>query len=148
MSLSFQPFLDGYYDAAPQLQRHVYRRSEAEFARWDRFKDAITTPEQVVAWQEQIRSRAIAGLGGLPEGGTPLEPEITGRLAGAGFDVEKVIFQSLPSFFVTANLYLPHGLTGPTGAVVFVCGHGEQAKAWPQYQAVCQRFARNGLVVL
>ena len=148
MSLSFQPFLDGYYDAAPQLQQHVYRRSEAQFARWDRFKDAITTPDQVVAWQEQVRAQAIAGLGGLPEGGTPLEPEITGSLAGAGFDVEKVIYQSLPDFFVTANLYLPRDLSGPTGAVVFVCGHGEQAKAWPQYQAVCQRLVRNGLVVL
>ncbi|HEX5414668.1 MAG TPA: acetylxylan esterase [Chloroflexota bacterium] len=148
MSLSFQPFLDGYYDAAPQLQRHVYRRSEAEFARWDGFKDAIATPEQVIAWQERVRAAALAGLGGLPDGDTPLEPEITGRLSGPGFEVEKVIFQSLPGFFVTANLYLPAGLSAPSGAVVFVCGHGENAKAWPQYQAVCQRFVRNGLVVL
>jgi cephalosporin-C deacetylase-like acetyl esterase len=75
-------------------------------------------------------------------------PEVVGRLAGDGFDVEKVIFQSLPRVYVTANLYVPRGLAGPTGAVLFVCGHAEEAKTYPLYQAVCQRLARNGLVVL
>ncbi|HEV7215565.1 MAG TPA: acetylxylan esterase, partial [Chloroflexota bacterium] len=65
-----------------------------------------------------------------------------------GFSIEKVIFQSQPEVYVTANLYLPARLSGPTGAVVFACGHGETAKAHPTYQAVCQRLARNGLVAL
>jgi len=148
MTLGFQPYLDGYYDASLQLQMQVYRRSEAEFAHWDRMKDGIATPADVVAWQERLRAQVLVGLGGLPENGTPLESEVTGRLAGPGFEIEKVIFQSLPRVYVTANLYLPSGLTAPTGAVVFTCGHGEAAKGWPSYQAVCQRLARNGLIVL
>jgi len=146
--LGFRPYLDGFYDVAIQLQQHVYRRSEAQFERWEREKDALATPEQVVAWQQHVRAQALAALGGLPDDRTPLDAQHLGTLRGDGVDVEKVIFQSLPGVYVTANLYLPRGLTGPTGAVLFVCGHAEPAKAYPEYQAVCQRLARNGLIAL
>lgn len=146
--LGFRPFLDGYYDAGLDVQRHVYRRSQEQFAQWEAHKDGLTTVGAVRDWQQHLRERTLAGLGGLPPDGTPLLPERRGTRHGAGFDVELVIFQSLPQVYVTANLYRPHGLSRPTGAVLFVCGHGLEAKAHPTYQAVCQRLARNGLVVL
>lgn len=146
--LGFRPCLDGYYDAAIQLQMHVYRRSEEQFQRWERHKDGLQTPAQIAEWQAHVRRQALAALGGLPPADTPLAPEVVGRLDGDGFAVEKVVFQSLPDVFVTGSLYLPRGLDAPTGAVLFVCGHAEQAKAYPLYQAVCQRLARNGLVAL
>ena len=147
-TLGFRPYLDGFYDASVQLQMHIYRRSEAEFERWERHKDTLTTPAEVRAWQAHCRERALAAIGGLPPDDTPLEPEQLGTVRGDGFLVEKVIFQSLPGAYVTANLYLPRGLRDRTGAVLFLCGHAEEAKAYPHYQAVCQRLARNGLVVL
>jgi len=148
LHLGFGPCLDGYYDASIQLQMHVYRRSEELFQRWERHKDGLLTPAQVAEWQAHVRAHALASIGGLPPGDTPLEPERLGTVRGDGFDVEKVIFQSLPQVYVTANLYLPRNLAGRTGAVLFVCGHAELAKAYPRYQAVCQRLARNGLVAL
>jgi cephalosporin-C deacetylase-like acetyl esterase len=146
--LGFQPYLDGFYDASVQLQLHVYRRSEEQFARWERYKDGLVDVQQVVAWQQQVREYARASIGGLPDDQGPLDAEHVGTIAGDGFDVEKIIFQSLPRVYVTANLYLPRGLTGRTGAVLFLCGHAEAAKAYPEYQAVCQGLVRNGLVVL
>ncbi len=146
--LGFQPYLDGFYDASVQLQLHVYRRSEELFTRWERHKDGLTDAQQVTAWQQQVRAYALAAIGGLPDDCGPLDAEHVGTIAGDGFDVEKVIFQSLPRVYVTANLYLPRGVVGPTGAVVFLCGHAEAAKTYPEYQAACQRLARNGLVVL
>ncbi|HUX86841.1 MAG TPA: hypothetical protein VMW65_07550, partial [Chloroflexota bacterium] len=148
VSLGFRPYLDGYYDASLQLQMHVYRRSEALFQHFDRLKDAIDTPEKALAWQAQVRRQSLATFGGLPDEQTPLEPERLGTVHGAGFDIEKIIFQSMPRVYVTANLYLLRDLNRPTGTVLFVCGHSEQAKVWPEYQAVCQRMVRNGLVVL
>lgn len=147
-TFGFRPFLDGFYDAELDLQRHVYRRSLEQFACWELHKDGFTSVSAVKAWQQHLRERTLAGLGGLPPDGTPLLPEQRGARHGAGFDIELVIFQSLPQVYVTANLYLPHNLQGRTGAVVFVCGHGLEAKAHTTYQAVCQRLARNGLVVL
>ncbi len=145
--LGFGSHLDGYYDAALDLQMHVYQRSDAQFERWERHKDGLTTPEQIADWQRYLRTRTIELMGGLPPSDTPLQSEHTGTLRSDGFDIEQIIFQSLPDVFVTGNLYLPHGLHGPTGAVLFVCGHAEHAKAHPAYQGVCQRLARNGLVV-
>ena len=121
-ALGFHPCLDGHYDASLQLQLHIYRRSEAAFERWERHKDRISTPAQVEEWQRHVRERALAAIGGLPAGDTPLEPEVMGTLGGDGYDVENVIFQSLPRVYVTANLYLPRGLAGPTGAVLLVHG--------------------------
>lgn len=146
--LGFRPYLDGYYDASLQLQLSVYRRSEERFDAWDRHRDALATPADVYAWQAHLRRAAYAAIGGLPPGGSPLAPEVRGTLRLPGFRIEKLIYQSLPDVFVTANLYVPDGLAGPTGAVLFVCGHSEEAKGYPTYQAVCQRLARNGLVVL
>ena len=147
-SLAFSPYLDGYYDAAPQLQMHVYRRSEEQFAHWERIKDGLTTPERVVAWQQHVRERAIAALGGLPSSDTPLDAVTLGVVHGPDFDVERVIFQSMPEVYVTANVYVPRRRNERRGAVIFLCGHAEEAKTWPPYQAVCQRLARNGLLVL
>jgi dienelactone hydrolase len=147
-ALGFQPYLDGHYDASIQLQLHIYRRSEAAFERWERHKDGITTAAQVEEWQRYVRERALAAIGGLPPGDTPLEPEIVDTLRGDGYDVENVIFQSLPRVYVTSNLYLPRGRAGRTGAVLLVHGHQEFPRTEPEYQAVCQRLVRNGLVVL
>jgi dienelactone hydrolase len=146
--LGFGPYLDGHYDASTQLQLHVYRRSEAAFERWESHKDGLSTRSRVEEWQRYVRERALAAIGGLPPGGTPLEPEVTGTLRGDGYDVENVVFQSLPRVYVTSNLYLPRGQRGRTGAVLLVHGHQEFPRTEPEYQAVCQRLVRNGLVVL
>jgi acetyl xylan esterase AXE1 len=146
--LGFRPYLDGYYDASLQLQLSVYRRSEARFDAWDRHRDALATAADLHAWQDHLRTAAYSAIGGLPPCDSPLEPEVRGTIRRPGFRIEKLIYQSLPEVYVTANLYVPDGLTGPTGAVLFVCGHSEEAKGYPTYQAVCQRLARNGLVVL
>lgn len=147
-SIGFRPYLDGFYDASLQLQMHVYRRSEALFDRWRAHNDSLETLEDVARRQQEISRRALAAIGGLPEAQTSLEVEYVGRVPGDGFDVEKLIYQSLPRVYVTANLYLPRDIPGPTGAVLFVCGHAELAKSYPEYQAVCARLAKNGLVAL
>jgi dienelactone hydrolase len=66
----------------------------------------------------------MLGLWPLPER-TELKPVITGRVDGDGFRVEKLHFQSMPGLYVTANLYLPKGTTGPAPAILYVCGHAE-----------------------
>jgi hypothetical protein len=146
--LGFRPCLDGYYDASLQLQLHVYRRTEARLDAWTRHRETLVTPEDVHAWQAHLRTSAYASIGGLPTADSPLAPEIRGEVRLPGFRIEKLIYQSLPDAYVTASLYIPDRLAGPTGAVLFVCGHSEEGKAYPKYQAVCQRLARNGLVVL
>ncbi|HSV72304.1 MAG TPA: hypothetical protein VLH79_00925 [Chthonomonadales bacterium] len=139
---------DGFYDVRDQLKRHVYRRSDRAFAAGDRARDALLDPDAVAAYQRRLRETFIASLGGLPETACIPPCSTTGVLEGDGYRIEKLILESRPRTFVTTNLYVPDRLDGPTGAVLFLCGHASQAKAYPEYQAVCQRLALAGLVVL
>ena len=85
---------------------------------------------------------------------TDLESQVTGKLEGDGFTVEKVHFQSLPGLYVTGDLYLPMHLDKPAPAVLYVCGHGQVKKDGisygnkTHYQYHGAWFARNGYVCL
>ena len=137
-----------HYEVKSQLQRFVYARSAEAFAEGDAARDALATPDDVRARQERMRDAFIANLGGLPASDTPLNARTVGTVQCQGYTIEKVIFESRPGVFVTANLYLPEGMEGPRGAVLFVCGHSYEAKAYPRYQDVCQCLVRAGLIVL
>jgi hypothetical protein len=137
-----------FYNVSDQLQRHVYGRSERAFARGEAARDAIKTRKELAARQKAVREHFLASIGGLPPMDTPLEARTVGVVKVGGFRIEKVLFQSRPGHYVTANLYLPAGLDGPRGAVQFLCGHHMQAKHQPEYQTVCQYLVQAGLVVL
>ena len=57
--------------------------------------------------KQVVRQTILSLLGGLPEYRGPLNPKITGRIQGEHYSIEKVLFESLPGFYVTANLYRP-----------------------------------------
>jgi dienelactone hydrolase len=107
---------------------------------------ALTTPQDVQRLQGELRRKLLAMIGGLPSEKTPLNARITGRVQGDGFHIEKLVFESLPGVFVTALVYVPEGGAGPHPAVLVACGHSQNGKAY--YQALCQRLARRGYVVI
>ncbi|MCZ6671931.1 MAG: hypothetical protein O7C75_03225 [Verrucomicrobia bacterium] len=55
---------------------------------------------------QELRENLIESIGGLPER-TPLHARVTGSIERPDFRVEKILFESRPGFYVTANLYLP-----------------------------------------
>jgi len=64
-----------------------------------------------------------------------------------GYAIEKVIFESRPQFYVTANLYLPQPATRHP-AILFPCGHDSNGKAAALYQTACLGLVKKGYVVL
>src|SRR5438270_3708823 len=81
----------------------------------------------VEGWEKQKARRLeemrdMLGLLPWPKR-TPLHVQITGKLDEDGYVIEKLAFESLPKFYVTANLYLPKNRKGPAPAMVYVCGH-------------------------
>lgn len=112
---------------------------EALVAKW--------TKADAAARKEYVRDRLTKALGGFPER-TPLNPKTTGTLPFDGYRIEKIVFESQPSFYVTANLYVPATGTGPFPAVLFPLGHEEGAKAHSAWQQVLVSFARRGYVCL
>jgi len=108
---------------------------------------AVSTPAQVSERQAYIRRKVLEALGGFPEK-TPLNARITGTLERDGYRVEKLIFESLPRFYVTANVYVPMRGVPPFPAVLGTAGHTASGKAAPLYQRVWISLAKRGILVL
>lgn len=136
------------FDLRDQLKRHIYGRSKEAFDRGDAARDRLRTSRDLDAYRKAMRRSFVESLGGLPPSDTPLNPRVVGTIQEPGLRIEKVIFESRPKVYVTANLYVPNGITAPRGAVLFLCGHHEQAKHAGEYQIVCRYLAAAGLVVL
>jgi cephalosporin-C deacetylase-like acetyl esterase len=107
----------------------------------------LAAPEDIARRQAYVREVIIKAIGGLPER-TPLNSKIVGTLDRDGYKIEKVIFESQPNFFVTANLYLPKTGTPPYPGILFPLGHEAGAKAHSAWQHLLITFAKNGFVVL
>ncbi len=95
-----------------------------------------------------LRAKMLELIGGLPEMRTPLNARVTGVIERQGYRVEKLLFDSLPGFHVTANLYVPTGKPGPFPAVLGTAGHSQEGKAAAVYQRAWIALARRGYVVL
>lgn len=108
---------------------------------------SLKTREDITARQRYIRERFLKAIGGLPER-TPLNPRVTGVLKRDGYRIEKVIFESLPKFYVTANLYVPETGRAPYPAILMPLGHEDGGKAHEAWQRLAITFAKNGFVML
>ncbi|GAB3738514.1 alpha/beta hydrolase family protein [Microlunatus parietis] len=139
--------LGGYLDAGAQWRDHVFRRTESELRRWHAVNDRLATSADVAARQRDIRA-AAAELLGAPVPADPPPARSSGVVRMPSYRIEKLIIEAGPGHGITANLYRPDDLDGPASAVLILCGHAAESKAYPQYQAVAARLARNGLVAL
>jgi hypothetical protein len=146
--LTFGSHVDGYHDVADQMIHDLRRRAQRCLRAQDEAKARIGSVAEFEAHRERVRQAFFTAIGGLPTERTPLQAEVTGRIERGSFTIEKLIYQSLPEFYVTSSLYLPREREARAPAVLFVCGHAESGKAYPRYQAVCADLAYNGFIVL
>ena len=75
-----------------------------------------------------VREKILGLIGGLPESRGPVAVKQFGTLSSDGFRVEKIAYESLPGFWVTADLYVPATGSGPFPAVLLSPGHGAPGK--------------------
>jgi cephalosporin-C deacetylase-like acetyl esterase len=92
-----------------------------------------------------VRQTFLSLLGGLPGYSGPLNPRITGRIQAGNYAIEKIIFESLPGFYVTANLYRP-SRPGRFPGILLQAGHTQEGK--PEGQRLAANLALKGFVVL
>lgn len=95
--------------------------------------------------KQKVRATILEILGGLPDYSGPLNAKITGQIQADGYVIEKVLFQSLPNFYVTADLYRP-SKPGRYPAILFQSGHTQEGKPEPQRAAA--NLALKGFIVL
>ncbi len=118
-------------------QGHLDRR-EAAIAE-------IRTVEDAERRKKIVRDKILEILGGLPDYNGPLNPRITGQLQNKSHTIEKVIFESMPGYFVTANLYRPNQ-PGRYPGILLQSGHTQEGK--PEPQRLAANLALKGFVSL
>ena len=92
-----------------------------------------------------LRERMVRALGGFPER-MPLKARTVGVLKRNGYKIEKIVFESQPRFYVTANLYLPTTGQPPFPGVLFPLGHERGGKSNATWRQVLVTLARRGYV--
>lgn len=142
-SAAFQP-ANGFPRMVQEYWVAQMRRLDQEHARREA---TLRTRADAEAYVAEVRDKIQQSFGQWPER-TPLNARVTGTLDRDGYRLEKVIFESRPSFFVTADLYLPLGNKKPAPAVLVPCGHSDNGKALPLYQTLSQGLVLQGYVVL
>ena len=110
--------------------------------------DSITSKAAYDNRKARLRAAATRMVGGLADERNPLNARVTGSLDRDGYRVEKVIYESRPRFYVTANLYIPTTGPAPYPAVLQPVGHSTSAKNRAFYQRIAIALVKTGFVVL
>jgi cephalosporin-C deacetylase-like acetyl esterase len=144
--LDFLHGLDEYANIRRMLPDYMEREGQALVESRKRSLD-LSTPEALMRRRQFVREHILQAIGGLPER-TPLNAKTVATLDRDGYRIEKVIFESQPKFYVTANLYLPATGQAPYPAVLFPLGHELGGKSNPTWQQMLATLARKGYVAL
>lgn len=136
-----------YYCMNTQLKEHIYKRAQNYFDAAKKRRSEIYTTEQLDAYKLEQRTIFTESMGGCVDAKTPLDAKVTAVKKYEHYDMENIIFQSRRGTYVTGSMYIPHGLKGPSGAVLFLHGHSDDTRHYPAYQSACDTLARAGLIV-
>lgn len=107
----------------------------------------LESESDFLALRNRVRSELIRMWGPFPKRST-LNARHIGTLSLDDHVVDRIIFESRPSFHVTANLYRPVTQREKLPAVIFPCGHAEGGKVAEEYRRFAILMARNGIAVL
>jgi hypothetical protein len=106
---------------------------------------AVTTRADAERRQRDVRQAIVDLVGGLPQPAAgPVVAKRLGTVDDDGFRIENVAYESVPGYWVTANVYVPAG-EGPFPGPGRRPGHG--AGKASQY-AWAANFARAGFLTL
>lgn len=103
-------------------------------------------------WQQRstkLRENLLKAWGGFPETPCELAPRKLGEIQRDGYRVEKIIFQTRPGVWMTANAYVPDkAKSEKVPAILHVHGHWAGAKQDRVVQSRCIGSVKHGFFVL
>jgi len=120
-------------------------RAQAHLKQRDLTIARIETSQQTEVRRQFVRAKVVELIGGLPDYRGPLNARVTWTKDRGKFVVEGVLYESLPNYWVSANLYRPKA-PGKHPAVLIPIGHWEIGK--PAAQLIASNLALKGFAVL
>jgi cephalosporin-C deacetylase-like acetyl esterase len=135
-----------FSDAPNALYHHL---GEQAFAFLDARRDRVARLNTQSQWrerQEEVTATLNGIVGPLPER-TPLNARVTGVVRREGYRFEKVVFESMPNFFVTGALFVPDGVQAKAPAILYLSGHSASGFRNAPYMTVILNLVKKGFVV-
>jgi len=124
---------------------HLLRDIHQQYSeRKDELAEALKSKKTLLAYRDNCIKSYKEIFGDFPEKST-LNEKVVGITQFNGFRIEKIIFESVPKRYVTANLYIPDG-KGPFPVSLELCGHGAGGKIPASRAAIL--LATNNIAVL
>ncbi len=132
--VAYRDYSRGLPDFLDELAARAYEARNQKVA-------ALTTPAAVRQYQQWSRETFWKLVGGAPQR-TPLNLRTIGGFEREHYRVEKLLYESQPNLYVTANLYIPKSFKPAVPGVLFQMGHTPNGRPAPPISAAA-RDLRN-----
>lgn len=145
------------FENDPKTMMKSYLLGEIAEAKnvWTERYGQLKTIEQIKIYQDERKRFFLDRLGKTWDRDAPLNPQILktfekGTAGKDAYKVEMVVFESVPGFYVSGAVFVPDPtrFSPPYPAVLIVCGHADEGKAYDLYQRVPALAASNGLLAM
>jgi dienelactone hydrolase len=146
MAEDFVIFRDPSSTPKEQLTRYLNSIAFKQLDERARTVSAIRTRADAEARKKQVREKLLTLVGGLPDYRGPLNVKQFGSVDRGDYRIEKIVYDSLPGFHVTADVYVPTKGTKPFPAILMPVGHGRDGKGGSQQVAI--GLALKGFIAL
>ena len=148
---SLSRIFDQTPDAVPDARLTPTRHTDARY-----HMPAYDTREDWENHRAYLRNRILTATGQLPTPNkTPLNAQIFGRVEHSDYVTSRVLFESAPGMYVTANLYEPKGVQADGGqypAILNPHGHWTEGRLSDSETGSvptrCINYAKRGYVAL
>ncbi len=140
-----------YWKFYSDIENSMYKSSCA--LAFQQLDDRIAAMEQLhsksdyLNRQKLVKEKLLHMMGPLPEK-TPLNARVTDIIKKDDYRIEKVIYESLPGYYVTAALFLPKKRKGKVPAIIYASGHSANGFRSETYQHIIINLVKKGFVVL
>jgi cephalosporin-C deacetylase-like acetyl esterase len=128
------------------LVQHLTKQAEKYYAARDKEISQLKSRKDWLKRQEVVAAKINNILGPFPAR-TPLNAEVTGVIDKGDYRIEKIIYESMPGFYVTGCLYIPNTIKNRMPAILNVIGHDQEAFRAPLYQTINTNLAKKGMIV-
>ncbi|MEO6838780.1 MAG: alpha/beta hydrolase family protein, partial [Ginsengibacter sp.] len=133
-------------DAQDMFVHHLNKEAFNYLNARDSTIASLETKSDWLSRQKKVKSILMKIVGPFPQK-TPLNSKITGTVQEDGYSIDKVIYQSIPNFYVTGCLFIPDGIKGKMPAILFVSGHEKEAFRVNAYQTMILQLVKQGFIV-
>ena len=140
-----------YWQFYSDAENAIYKSScSLAFEQLQERKETIAqyqSKDDFLERKASVKKKLSELIGPFPEK-TPLNARVTGVIKREDYRVEKVIYESIPGYYVTAALFIPGKRKGKAPAIIYASGHSINGFRYDTYQSIILNLVKKGFIVL